>query len=201
MRPVWERFYWKTASEGSKKVEMLGSSSNQDHQVRDVFPQNLCFKKCDLCSQYFDLGCSTLTRRLYSEVPGSWTNVYNIPILRKKNLFVDVVEDVANSRESRSTIGIKHGRSHNLKSCLDFIHTMMYLVLTCFCQVLHCFFQHFQMNCCTYHMSVLYPVRKALCQQKVPLKSSHLKTTRWSVHIKIYWEDPTLYLFHNLVVD
>ena len=37
------------------------------------------------------------------------------------HLFVDVVEDVANSRESRSTIGIKHGRSHNLKYCFDFI--------------------------------------------------------------------------------
>ena len=35
------------------------------------------------------------------------------------------------------------------------------------------------MNCYNYHMSVLYPVRKALCQQKVPLKSSHLKYV-WS---------------------
>ena len=62
---------------------------------------------------------------LQNQDPGQWNDLeaFFDTFLFKSNLhlFVDVVEDVANSRKSRSTIGIKHGRSHNLKLCLDFI--------------------------------------------------------------------------------
>ena len=62
---------------------------------------------------------------LQNQDPGQWNDLeaFFDTFLFKSNLhlFVDVVEDVANSRKSRSTIGIKHGGSHNLKLCLDFI--------------------------------------------------------------------------------
>ena len=62
---------------------------------------------------------------LQNQDPEQWNDLeaFFDTFLIKSNLhlFVDVVEDVANSWESRSTIGIKHGRSHNLKYCFDFI--------------------------------------------------------------------------------
>ena len=111
---------------------------------------------------------------LQNQDPGQWNDLeaFFDTFLFKSNLhlFVDVVEDVANSRESRSTIGIKHRWSYNLRKRFVFSVKMILVLFFNIMYVLHSL-----MHCCTHHVSVLYPIRKALCQQKVPLKPSHLK--------------------------
>ena len=121
---------------------MLTGPTNEDHQVGDVLPQNLMlgtfgyfyifyFLVIDDIYSFFTAPLRGVCA-LQNQDPGQWNDLeaFFDTFLFKSNLhlFVDVVEDVANSWESRSTIGIKHRWSYNLRKRFVF-SVKMILVL------------------------------------------------------------------------